>query len=84
MADRYMKNLGFDFDVTASTNHDGKPGLSINYRRYDPSTKKWNNTSAFIPTGGKNDIPGLRKAEERIEQDFNTYLDHRGTYESQD
>ena len=84
MADRYMKNLGFDFDVTASTNHDGKPGLSVNYRRYDPSTKKWNNTSSFIPTGGKNDIPGLRKAEERIEQDFNTYLDHRGTYESQD
>ena len=83
MADTYMKNLGFDFDVTASTNHDGNPGLSVNYKRYDPSTKKWNNTSAFIATGGKNDVEGLRKAEERIEKDFNTYLDLRGTYESQ-
>lgn len=76
----YMKELGFDYNITGMTAQNGSPMLQFNYDYYNPYTGKTQNQTKYIPFAPGNP-KSLENALGIINQEFANYMVNKKAYE---
>jgi uncharacterized protein YoaH (UPF0181 family) len=80
-APSYYESYGFDFAVTGTYDHTGKPGLNVQLAWTNPETNKKESKTSFFGVNDINNPANFITANDYINNSFQKYLYQRQTFE---